>query len=507
MHRSSRIAAFLASSSRLRRPSLRPFIVQRSAFIIASLACLLAGSGPAGAARPDATAEPVTPHLTLSQAIQSGLDRHPALARAEAVARGATSETKQTRGRLYPWIEASAAGSTGSLRVRSSDGATIHATGDLAAGFLKNRAGLHLHGGGRGFALAGALPQHNQNMVTGGLIVNQLITDFGNTAHRILANTALEEASEKDRLMHKALVVLNVQQAYFTCLMQQRLTDIAAENLEKRQAIREQIAAFYRHQVKSKLDLDLVTVEVRNAELALIKARNDVTQAFAALNHAMGVEGPAQYRLEAVPVQPESAPDPAGLVEQALKSRPELLGSQDRLQATRELLEAVKALHLGEISAVGAAGMTQYGDVHDGGIPPDGFATFWGFGVTARLPLFTGFKIQQQVVEAGHRRGQAEQDIQQTANEVTLQVVRATVGQVAAAEQIRLEEERVAFAKEAVDLAQARYKLGLSSIVEVIRAVTAQLDAESRLAEARYVYKKSQALVAYAAGQDYLKYK
>jgi outer membrane protein len=249
-----------------------------------------------------------------------------------------------------------------------------------------------------------------------------------------------------------------------------------------------------------------VTVEVRNAELALIKARNDVTQAFAALNHAMGAEGPALYRLEAVSVQPEAAPDAATLVEQALKNRPELLGSQDRLQATRELLEAVKALHLGEISAVGAAGITQYGDVHDGGIPPDGFATFWGFGVTARLPLFTGFKIQQQIVEADHRRGQAEQDIQQTANEVTLQVIRATVGQIAAAEQIRLEEERVAFAKEAVDLAQARYKLGLSSIVEVIRAVTALLDAESRLAEARYVYKKSQALVAYAAGQDYLKY-
>ncbi len=452
------------------------------------------------------TSPSAPPSLGLSDAITIGLAQHPLIERARASSKSAAAETKQTIGRLYPWLEASLAGSAGSLRVRSSDGADIHATGDLATGFLKNRAGLHKHGGGRGFALAGALPQHNQNMSTAGLILNQLITDFGQTAHRILANQATEAATEKDILTNKALVILNVQQAYLTCLMQQRFVDIAAENLEKRKAIRDQIQTLYRHQLKSKLDLDLMAVEVENAHLALIKARNDLAQSFAALNHAMGIEGPDRYALTPIALAQEPAPAPAELVEEGLRHRPELLGGQDRIQASQELLRAVKALHFGEISAVGALGITQYGDVHDSGIPSDGVASLWGFGVTARLPLFTGYKIQNQIAEAGHRQGEAEQELQSLANEVTLQVIKASLGQITTAEQIALERERVAFAKEAVDLAQARYKLGLSSVVEVIRAATALFDAESRLAEAQYVYKKSQALVAYAAGRDYRKY-
>lgn len=461
-----------------------------------------ASSDKTSAPRPS---KPPAPFLSLRDAIERGLAEHPLIERARAASKSAAAETKQTKGRQYPWLEASIAGGAGSIRVLSSDGANIHATGDLAEDFI-NRSGFHQRGGGRGFALAGALPKYNQNMTTGGLILNQLITDFGKTAHRILANQATETATEKEILTNRALVILNVQQAYLTCLMQQRLLDIAAENLEKRTLIRDQIQTLYKHQLKSKLDLDLVTVEVRNAELALIKARNDLAQAFAALNNAMGIEGPDRYNLAQITVVTEPSPAVAALVEGGLQNRPELLGGRDRLLANQELLQAIKALNFGEISAVGTLGITKYGDVHDSGIPQDGVAPLWGFGVTARLPLFTGFKIQNQIVEAGHRKGETEQELQSLANEVILQVIRASLSQTTAAEQITLEQERAAFAKEAVNLAQARYKLGLSSIVEVVQATTALFDAESRLAEAQYVYKKSQALVAYASGQDYRKY-
>lgn len=460
---------------------------------------------PAGKASTQKPSLPPAPFLSLTEAITRGLAQHPLIERARESSKSAAAETKQTRGRQYPWLEASVAGGAGSIRVLSSDGANVHATGDLAEDFL-NRSGFHQRGGGRGFALGGALPKHNMNMTTGGLILNQLITDFGKTAHRILANQATEAATEKEIFTNKALVILNVQQAYLTCLMEQRLVDIAAENLEKRKLIREQIQTLHKHQLKSKLDLDLVAVEVENAELALIKARNDLAQAFASLNNAMGIEGPDRYDLESLPVAKEPPPVVAELVEAGLKQRPELLGGQDRIQASQELLQAVKALHFGEVSAVGTVGITKYGDIHDSGIPSDGVAPLWGFGVTARLPLFTGFKIQNQIVEAGHRKGEAEQELQHLANEVTLQVIKASLGQVTSAEQIALEQDRVTFAKEAVDLSQARYKLGLSSIVEVVQATTALFDAQSRLAEAQYVYKKSQALVAYASGQEYRKY-
>jgi outer membrane protein len=427
--------------------------------------------------------------LSLAEAIRTGLDRHPLLDRARYASLAAKALTKQTQGDLYPWLEASVAGSAGAMRIISADGKIVHDRG------------------GHGFDAGGALPHHNQNMLTGGLLLNQLITDFGHTAHRILASQASQAATEKEILTNKALVILNVQKAYLNCLLQQRLIGVAEETLKRRKAVRDQIQALYKRQLKAKLDLDLILVEVSNAELALIEANNGLLERFAALNHAVGISGASRYQLENIPVDTSPAGDLDALVEEAFKQRPELLGGRDRLQASDELVKAVKALHFGSLSAVGSFGMTKYGDVHDNGIPPDGFpAPFWGAGATGRLPIFTGFQITNKVKEAEHHRGASEQELQHLANEVVLQVVRAYLTRTTNAQQIDLERDRVAYADDALNLAQQRYRLGLSPIIEVVRAAEALFAAQSRLAQAQYIYKTSEAALAYATGQDYQRF-
>ncbi|MES4786362.1 MAG: hypothetical protein C4294_11675, partial [Nitrospiraceae bacterium] len=81
-------------------------------------------------------------------------------------------------------------------------------------------------------------------------------------------------------------------------------------------------------------------------------------------------------------------------------------------------------------------------------------APLWGVGATMRFPLFTGFKIKNQVIEASHHKGEAEQELQQLANEVILQVIRAYLAETTNAEQIGPEQERVGLAREALQLAQ-----------------------------------------------------
>ena len=426
--------------------------------------------------------------LKLDEAVRTGLTTHPLIERARHSALIAKALTRQTQGERYPWLEASIAGTAGALRIVTTDGKTIHDRG------------------GHGFDPGGALAKHNQNMLSGGFMLNQLIADFGYTAHRILANEANEAASEKEISTNKAFVILNVQKAYLNCLLQKSLVTIAAETVKQRQAVRDQVQGLYKHQLKSKVDLDLVLVEVSNAELSLIKSRNDLKQSFAALNNAMGIEGPDWYELEQIPIQVTPSPAVETLVATGLSDRPELLGNRDRLVASEELLTAVKALNFGSLSAVGSIGITKYGDVHDGGIPSDGVAPFWGFGATMKFPIFTGFRIQNQIKEAGHRKGETEEELQNLANEIVLQIVRAYLTRTTNAEQIPLEQERVTFSKEALLLAQERYRLGLSPIVEVVRATAALFESESRLAEARYIYKTSESVVSYATGQEYKRY-
>lgn len=445
-------------------------------------------SPPATPMVPRAAAKPAGSLLTLAEAIRTGLATHPLLERSRYSALIAKALTRQTQGERYPWLEASIAGSSGSLRIITTDGKAIHDRG------------------GHGFDPGGALAKHNQNMVSGGFLLNQLISDFGYTAHRILATEANEAASEKEILTNKAFVILNVQKAYLNSLLQQSLVTIATETVKQRQAVRDQVQALYQRQLKSKVDLDLMLVEVSSAELSLIKAQNDLKQSFAVLNNAMGIEGPDRYQLEQIPIQVTPSQAVETLVATGLSDRPELLGNRDRLVASEELLQAVKSLNFGSLSAVGSIGMTQYGEMHDGGIPSDGVAPFWGFGATMKFPLFTGFRIQNQIKEASHRKGETEEELRALANEIVLQIIRAYLTRTTNAEQIALEQERVTFSKEALLLAQARYRLGLSPIVEIVRATAVLFESESRLAEARYIYKTSESVVAYATGQEYKRF-
>ncbi|BCA56167.1 putative Outer membrane protein TolC [Nitrospira sp. KM1] len=451
-----------------------------------------AESGPVAPSverKPSAIANAQTgPSMTMDEAIRIGIRNHPLIERARQSLLIAKALTRLREGERYPWLDASVAGAAGAMRIVGSDGQILH------------------DAGGHGFNPGGGLPHHNQNMVSGGLLLNQLITNFGYTAHRILAAEATEAAGEKEIQTHKAFVILNVQKAYLDCLLQHNLVSIAAETLKRRLVVRDQIEALYRRQLKSKLDLDLLLVEVSSAELSLIRARNEYQRAFASLLNAMGTDRTDRFELKPVAIVVTPPPPIEALVVLGLNDRPELLGNRDRISASRELLQAVKSQHFGSLSAVGSIGMTQYGTVHDDGIPPDGGAPFWGFGATMQLPLFTGFRIQSQAKEADHRKGETEEELNMLANDIVLQIVRASLTNTTNAEQIALEEERVALASSALQLAQERYRLGLSPIVEVVRATEMLFESESRLAEARYIYKTSESLIAYATGQDYKRY-
>ena len=126
-----------------------------------------------------AAVKPAGSLLTLDEAIRTGLATHPLIERSRYSTLIAKALTRQTQGERYPWLEASLAGSAGAMRIVTTDGKTIHDQG------------------GHGFDPGGALAHHNQNMLTGGFLLNQLISDFGYTVHRILATEANEAAARK----------------------------------------------------------------------------------------------------------------------------------------------------------------------------------------------------------------------------------------------------------------------------------------------------------------------
>jgi outer membrane protein len=433
---------------------------------------------------PEAVAPPSSPaipgtkgaFLGYDTAIRIGIDRHPLIRRSKEAASAAGAVTGQAEARFYPELNAYAIQTGGTVRPLSA------------------------------FNVAGAQNKPTSYIESAGFRADQLIYDFGQTAHRVLAERASQAAAEKDIQTHKATVILKVQQAYIDCLRQRRLVEIAEETVRERGVLRDQIATLYKRELKSKLDLDFISVELRNAEVQLLQAKNELRAAFAALNAAMGVQGPEDYTLEDLPAAAALSGTLETLMARAMEDRPELLSSNDRIKQADERLSSARALYLPTIAAQGMYGVIHFSDAplnQYAGSHPGQTNLWWGVGATVSVPIFTGFLIESHVAEAREQKYKVEQKRIDLANNIALEVTDAYLALQAARKQIAVEEKEVASARSALILAKERYRLGLASIVEVTTATTTLLSAEVRLSDARYAVQAAGAAVAYATGQSY----
>jgi outer membrane protein len=449
---------------------------------MAALAVLVAGASASFAA--DAPPLPAVPAagglLTWEQAIRTAVEKHPLVKAAAHEALESQALLKQIESANYPSVTGIYANSGGNTRVLANLG------------------------------ISGSLPKPTNYLTTPGLRADYLITDFGQTAHRILSQKAVAASSDKAVLVLKALAILKVEQAYLNCLKQRRLVAIAREVLRERDLIRQQTEAFYRRQLRSKLDLDFASVEVNRAELLLIKAENDLSLSFASLNNAMGVRSSGIYELEPMPPATASDSSPEALIRQAISQRPEVHANQDRVQAAEETVKAAQALRFGSVTAIGTLAYTWWGhEERPSGkevANPGARLGWFGLGATSSFPLFTGGRIEGQIDEADARKGETFETGRSIANDIALQVAQAYFSRLTAEQQVKVAGEKVAQAREALTLARERYKAGLGSILDVTTATTDLLSAEVGLADAQYEYRASESALAYATGVEYARY-
>ena len=220
----------------------------------------------------------------------------------------------------------------------------------------------------------------------------------------------------------------------------------------------------------------------------------------------MGVRGAEDYTLQDVPIAAGPSATLETLITQALGERPELLGSEDRINQADERLQSARALNYPTITAQGMYGVIHFSDAplnQYAGSHPGQTNVWWGAGATVSVPIFTGFLIENRVAEARQQKYKAEQKKVDVTNRVALEVTDAYLTLQTAQQQIAVAQKEVASSRSALTLAKERYRLGLASIVDVTTATTDLLIAEVRLSEARYAVQAGAAAVAFATGQAY----
>ena len=326
-----------------------------------------------------------------------------------------------------------------------------------------------------------------------GVTVNQLITDFGRT-HELVKSSSLHAQAEQERVVTtRADVLLGVDRAYFVALRAKSVLTVAEETVKERQLVADQVGELEKNKIKSGLDLSFANVDLAQAQLLLLQAQNDLDTSYADLSAALGYGDERTFDLEDAPTSAAPPPDFSALLQQALKDRPDLVGLRLDAASSHDYATAERDLWLPTISATGAAGLTPTG--------ADQLAPrYAAAGVNVNIPIFNGHLFGALRSEATSRAKAEDQYVRDLQNRVVRNVRTAWLNANTAFQRLALTDKLLKQSTDALDLAQARYKLGLSSIIEFSQAQLNLTQAQLESATAKYDYETQLSVLNYQIG-------
>jgi len=314
----------------------------------------------------------------------------------------------------------------------------------------------------------------------GGLAVSQLITDFGRTANLAASSKFQARAENQNANATREQVLLQVNVCYFGALEAQAVLHVAQQTLDTRQLLLDQVSLLASNKLRSELDVSFARVAVEEGRLLLQKAQNNTDDAMTSLSTALGYREPHRFQLieSSQSVLPNTN-DVSQLVETALAERPELLSLRNEHDAALRFAKSERDSRLPTISAVGVAGDAPTHDSH----LPDNYAVG---GLQLSMPLFAGglYTARQHQAEL---QAQADNELVRALEDnIVRDVHLAWLNVNNAFAQFDTTKQLVRNAAEAYDLAEARYKIGSSSIVELSQAQLSFTSAQIANTNARY---------------------
>lgn len=430
--------------------------------LIVLVVIILMGTATVTSAQTMQQANQLLQTLTLQQAEALALKNHPEIQSAQFTALASAQAVREETSAYYPTLFGSITGSVADQNTR------------IGAGFLTDSRLFNRFGQGISF--------------------HQLITDSGRTPNLVASSKLQARAAQENVQATRYDVLLSVNLAFFGVLRAQALETVAQKTVAERQVVADQVTALVNNKLKSTLDLSFAQVNLAQAKLLLITTQNNVNKAFAQLTRALGAQNQQAYTLqdEPLPSAPPSSADP--LVAEAMTQRPELVGLDYDRQSAYKFQKAERDLALPTVEAVGVAGYTP---IIAGVNIPDHYEAA---AININIPIFNGHEFAARRATAMMRARAADQDLRNEQEQIAEDVRSAWADSMTSYQQIDVADQLVNQAKLALTLAQGRYNLGLSSIVELNQAQLGETEAEIQDVNAKYDYQSQNSALQYQTG-------
>jgi len=403
------------------------------------------------------------PKLTLHDAEQLALKNHPRITIGDLNALASKQVAREVRAAFFPTINLNATGVT-----------TYRDGNRITAGVLNNPSVF--------------------DRAAAGLVAGQLITDFGRTGNLTTSANLNAQAQQQTAIATREQIVFVADQAFYDALSADALVKVADQTVQARQAVANQIQALENAKLRSALDTSFANVALAQAQLLLVNAKNNRDAAYAILSEAMGLPNQRQYELvDTAPAQPPAG-DVDTIIRQALDNRPDVKAVELQQSAAQHFATAEERLQLPDINALGATGLTPVASSRLG------TNAYGAVGVNIHVPVFNGFLFSARAAEAKLRAKAASERARDLKDTVARTVRVAWLNMNSAFERENVAARLLEQATLSMNLAQARYNLGLSSIVELSQAQLQQTEAEISTVTAKYQYELAVSALTYETG-------
>jgi HAE1 family hydrophobic/amphiphilic exporter-1 len=422
-------------------------------------------------------ADPAPMHLTLQKAESIALRHAPEIAQAYFNAASAGQVVREIRAGLFPQVTGNitAVADTNEISRTLGLGDLTRNTTRIGASGGLNNSGVY-------------------SRESNGILVSQLITDFGRTGNYVEAARLNALSAQQKTQLARAQVLLMADQAYFQALEGNALIRVANETISTRQVVVDLTNALVESKLRSELDSSLALVALEEARLLLLQADAKQKGAQAQLSATLGFRYPQQFTLDDDTIKtPNEQAQLAVLLTEALRNRPEAIAVRFRRDAALQNAIAEKKARLPVVSFMGAYGRTAAGDdlVRE---------TYAAAGVNVAIPLLDGGRISARSSEATMTANAVGKEVEALEDEIARDVNLAWLNVTITRKKIEVTASLLANASKAMDLAKARYQSGVASFVELSQAELGMTQAEIENTTAKYEYQIGLTTLDFQAG-------
>jgi outer membrane protein TolC len=298
-------------------------------------------------------------------------------------------------------------------------------------------------------------------------------------------------------VLDRYAIRLVAEQGFYEVIRATDLVEVARSGLAEANLLVRYTTDMFRAGTAMKSDLLRAQLQSTTLQEALLAATDTLVSATYNLGWIVGADG-------AVGVQVDSASqairplvlDDSTIVRLAVEASPSVAVADAQAAATRETLRAERTLWVPTITATAARNWAVSTPVASGAPQPG-----WSVAVGTSYPIFNGFLREDAIVRAAANAYVARV----TAND-TRRLAWASAAQLLAAlntstAAIALGVEGVRSAREDLRVQLARYRAGISTMLDVLTSEAALLQAEYSLARARNQYHTTRAALEALVGR------